>query len=112
MKALQWSMTIPKNKQRAFIKWFNDVAGPLFAGYGAKKHELYKVEERRIVGKQIAEKDRFIERVYFDDNFDIPSYFTNVKANLEAWKISRMYEGEFGAKDIELRVLLSSSIEL
>ena len=105
MKALQWSMTIPKEKQKEFVKWFTEVAGPLFAGYGAKKHELFKVEDKEIIGKQVSEEGRFIERVYFDDDFDIPSYFTNVKANLKAWKVSRIYEGEFGAKDIELRIL-------
>lgn len=85
--------------------WFKGTAGSMFAGFGAKKHELYKVEEKVIVGKQVSEEDRFIERVYFDDDFDISSYFTNVKANPGAWKVSRMYEGEFGAKDIELRII-------
>ena len=105
MKALQWSMTIPKDNQEAFVKWFSEVAGPLFDDFGAKKHELYKVEDKEIIGKQVKEEDRYVERVYFDDDFDIPSYFTNVKANPEAWKISRMYEGKFGAKGIELRIL-------
>jgi hypothetical protein len=84
MKVLQWSMTIPKEKQKEFVK--------------------------EIIGKQVREKDRFIERVYFDDNFNIPSYFTNVKDNPEAWRISRMYDGEFETKDIELRVLNEVSL--
>ncbi len=105
MKALQWSMTVPKERQKEFVKWFKEVAGPLFSGFGAKKHELYKVEEKELIGKQIREKDRYIEKVYFDDDFDIPSYFINVKADTEARKISRMYEGEFMAKDIELKIL-------
>jgi len=107
MKALQWTMTTPKSKQKAFIKWFDEIAGPTFAGFGAKDHEMYKVEDREIVGRQILEKDKFIERVYFDDDFDISSYFANVKKDSKAWKISRMYENTFGAKDIELRILNS-----
>ncbi len=88
-------MTIPAVKQLAFEKWFKDVAGPVLGGFGAKKHEIYKT----------VKENRFVERIYFDDNFDIPSYFAAVKADPEAWEISRMYEGEFGAKDVELKVL-------
>ena len=98
-------MTIPKNKQVAFVKWFNEVAGPTFEGFGAKKHEIYKVGDKKVTERQKVENNRFIERVYFDDDFDIPSYFAKVKADPEAWKLSRMYEDEFGAMDIELRVL-------
>lgn len=28
MKILQWSMTIPKDKQEAFLVWFKKIAGP------------------------------------------------------------------------------------
>ncbi len=56
-------MTIPKNKQAAFVKWFNEVAGPTFAGFGAKKHEIYKVGDKEAVERQKVENDRFIERI-------------------------------------------------
>ena len=65
MKALQWTMTIPEEKQEVFVKWFKNVAGPTFSRFGAKKHELYKIADIQVVGKQLAEKDRFVERVYF-----------------------------------------------
>ena len=107
MKTLQWSMTIPKEKQEEFIRWFKETAGPVFAGFGAKKHEIFKVADESIVNHQITEQDMFIERVYFDDDFDIPTYFLKVKKNPEALKISRMYEDTFGAKEIKLRVLQS-----
>lgn len=107
MKILQWSMTIPKRKQKEFIKWFHEVAGPILGGFGAKKHELFKVESKQVIGRQFVEKDRFIERIYFDDKFNIPTYFEAVKQNPEAWKISRGYEGKFSATNVELRVLNS-----
>jgi len=107
VKALQWSMTIPKKNQRAFEKWFKEVAGPRFNEFGAIKHEIYKVEENIIVGRQITENGRYIERVYFEDDFEIPKYFSAVKADTEAWNESRKFEIEFGAKNIELRVLSS-----
>lgn len=107
MKVLQWSMTIPGSKQKEFIEWFKETAEPVLAGFGAQKHEIYRVEDKQVIGRQTVEENRFIERVYFDDDFDIVSYFTKVKKNPEAWKVSRMYEGEFGAKDIELRVLIT-----
>ena len=106
MKILQWSMSIPHDKQQDFIKYFYVVLGPTFQGFGAKSHELFQVSEEHIIGKQIVEENRFIERVFFDDDFDIPSYFAKVKENPEAWKLSRSYEEIFGATGIELRVLL------
>ena len=88
-------MTISAKKQPAFKKWFKEVAGPVLGGFGAKKHEIYKT----------VKENRFVERIYFEDDFDIPDYFAAVKANPKAWKISRMYEGKFGAKDVELKIL-------
>lgn len=76
-----------------------------FRNLAQKKHELLKVVDTQLIGKQIIEKDRFIERVFFDDDFNIPIYFAKVKENSEAWKLSRSYEEVFGAQDIELRVL-------
>ena len=105
MKILQWSMTIPKDKQKDFIRWFKEVAGPILGVFGAKKHELHKVEDKQAVGRQLAESDRFVETIYFDDKFNIPDYFEAVKQDPRAWKVSREYEGKFGATNIELRVL-------
>lgn len=107
MKILQWSMTIPEKKQEDFVVWFEKVAESQLNKFGAIKHELFKVADSEVVGKQKVEKDRYIERIYFNDDFDIPKYFSAVKADREAWKISRMYEEEFGANNIELRVLYS-----
>jgi len=101
-------MTIPPDKQKEFEKWFKNIAGPIFTGFGAVKHELFKVADKPVIGKQTLDVDRYIERVYFNNDFDIPGYFTNVKNDSEAWKISRSYEGEFGASDIELRVLIEA----
>lgn len=105
MKALQWMMTIPKEKQAAFVRWFREVVGPELAQFGAVKHELYQVEDKQIVGKQVVEANRFVERVYFKDDFEIAEYFARVKNDPKAWRISRMYEREFGAVEIELRVI-------
>lgn len=108
MQILQWSMTIPREKQKNFLRWFKEASGPILGGFGAKKHELHKVEDKQIIGRQLVEKDRFIERVYFDDKFNIPDYFEAVKENPKAWKVSREYEGKFSATNIELRVLNST----
>lgn len=105
MKCLQWTMTIPEEKQKDFIKWFKEFSGPILGGFGAIKHELFKVESKEIVGRQTAENNKFIERIYFNDIFEIPIYFEKVKQDPKAWKLSRMYEEKFGASDIELKVL-------
>jgi len=105
MKALQWTMTIPKDKQKEFEKWFKEVAGSKLNSFGAIKHEIYRVEEKLLVGRQVVENDKYIERVYFDNGFDIPKYFATVKADTKAWKESRKFESEFGARDVELRIV-------
>lgn len=107
MKVLQWSMTIPEDRQADFVKWFKKTAGPILGKFGAQKHELLKVEDKQVVGRQLIERDRFIERIYFDDEFNIPDYFAAVKKDAKAWEISREYESKFGAMNIELRVLSS-----
>jgi hypothetical protein len=105
MKVLQWSMTIPKEKQKEFVKYFHKTMAPTFQRFGAKKHELYKVVDKEIIGRQTIEENRFIERVFFDDDFHIPNYFSKVKKDSEALKISKSYEKTFKAKNIELRIL-------
>ena len=100
-------MTIPREKQRSFLRWFRTTAGPELTVYGAMKHELYQVSGKSLVGKQTIEEDRYIELVYFPDDFNIQHYFEKVKTDVYTWKLSRMYEKEFGAKNIELRVITS-----
>ena len=63
------------------------------------------MEDKRIVGRQIIEANRFIERAYFEENIDVSVYFAKVKEDPKAWKLSRMHDGEFGATDIELKIL-------
>lgn len=104
MLVLQWSMTIPVDKQKDFVKWFHETAGPTFQKFGAKSHKLYKVYDQEVIGRQLVEKDRFIECVYFDDTFDIPNYFERVRNDADANKMSRMYEEVFQASGIELRI--------
>lgn len=109
MKILQWTMIIPEEKQKDFVKWFDKTAGPELGKFGAIKHELCRVADREIVGRQTVEKNQYVERVYFNDDFNIPNYFSSVKNDPDAWRISRMYELKFGAKEIELKVLYSAS---
>lgn len=105
MKILQWSMTVPIEKQKAFIKWFRESALSALNDFGAINHEIHQVTDKQIVGRQIIEQNRFIERIYFDDDFDISDYFTKVKGDPEAHRLSKMYEQIFGVTDIELRIL-------
>jgi len=88
-------MTVPEKKQEAFVTWFKEEAAPGFEKFGAIKHELYREKD----------KNMFVERVFFVDCYDVQDFFTKVKADAKAWKLSRMYEGEFKAKNINLRVL-------
>ncbi len=109
MKAIQWSMTIPTEKQEDFVKYSQNVLKPTWQRFGCKRYECHKVVGEKIIPKQIAENDKFIERLYFEDDFDVVGFFSAVKKDENANKISRSYEELFGARDIELRVLLSVS---
>ena len=66
--------------------------------------------ESEVVERQVVEKNRYIERICFNDDFDISKYFFAVKNDPKAWEISRMYEEKFGATEIELRVLYLTSL--
>ncbi|PIV62540.1 hypothetical protein COS12_01970 [Candidatus Roizmanbacteria bacterium CG01_land_8_20_14_3_00_33_9] len=107
MKILQWSMTIPKMNQRAFLKCSREEISSTWKKFGCIKYELLKVENKPLVGKTVLEQDRFIERLYFGDSFNIPSFFEKIRKSPKAWKLSRKYEGKFGAHGIELRILIS-----
>ena len=106
MKILEWSMTIPKSKQESFVKWFNEVSKDAFSCFGAKKHELYKIEDKEVLGIQTIEKNRFVERIYFDNEYDFTNFFRRVKSNPVTRHLSRMYEEDYGATNIQLRVLV------
>ena len=77
------------------MAWFKEKAAPGFEKFGALKHELYKEEKR----------DVFVERLFFIDCYEVKDFFAEVKADPKAWKLSRMYEKDFGAKDVRLKVL-------
>lgn len=96
-------MTIPVDKQEAFVEYCRMVLGPTWKKYGVKKHECYRVAEKAVVGRQMTEENRFIERLYFDDNFNIPNFYKEARQN-EPEKV-RSYEEQFGASQIELRIL-------
>jgi hypothetical protein len=88
-------MTIPEKRQEAFVAWFKEKAAPAFEKFGAIKHGLYKEKNKNV----------FIERLSFVDCFEVKDFFAEVKADPEARKLSRMYEGDFGARNVELKIL-------
>lgn len=96
-------MSIPKDKQRNFIEYSKKVLGPTWKKYGVKKHECCQIAEKTVVGRQLTEQNRFIERLYFEDDFDIPNFF-KVAREKELEK-TKSYEEKFGAYSIELRIL-------
>jgi len=98
-------MTIPSEKQKEFIKYSQKVLAPTWVKFGCLKYELHKVEENKTVERQLIEKNRFIERLYFADDFDVSGFFESVRKNEEAFRISKSYEDKFGAKKIVLRIL-------
>ncbi|MFC1790682.1 hypothetical protein ACFLZP_04340 [Patescibacteria group bacterium] len=109
MKVLQWSITIPKQKQPEFINYLEKVLGPTWKKFGCQKHEIYKVADKASVGKQKTERNRFIERLYFNNDFDLKTFFASVRKDEEANRISRSYEEVFGATNIQLRILLETN---
>ncbi len=96
-------MSIPKDRQKDFIDYAKKVLGPTWKKYGCRKHECYQVAEQVVVGKQITEQDKFIERLYFDDDFDIPSFYKITKE--KELEKAKSYKNKFGACRIEVRIL-------
>jgi hypothetical protein len=106
MKIIQWTYTIPKDKQEEFIAYYPKVLSPIWRKHGAKKCELFKVEENELIKTQKTEKDTFQEMLFFDEDFDIKQFFASA---LEKDRERTMdYEKRFGAKNIEFRILYNN----
>ena len=105
MKILRWSITIPPEKQSDFIEYSKNILEPTWRKFGCIKYELLKIDNQPIVPKQIIISNQFIEQLYFPDDFNLSSFFQNVKSDPDAEKISQQYEKQFNASEIELNVL-------
>ncbi|MBU0976292.1 MAG: hypothetical protein ABIE03_05525 [Patescibacteria group bacterium] len=103
MKAIEYIMSISKETEAEFLKYVKEVLGPTWKKLGCQKHEIYKVTDKAIVGRQIVEQDRFIERLYFGDDFDISRFYS--EARKKYLEVVRSYEDMFGVYQIELRIL-------
>jgi hypothetical protein len=60
---------------------------------------------QKLVGidRQILEQGRFIERLYFDDDFNIQEFYRKARKNDP--DVVGSYEEKFKANNIELRIL-------
>ena len=105
MEVLQWTMTIPQNKQEEFIKYYNRTLKPTWLQFGAIKCELFKTSREKISGENSFPKDQFVEILYLKDKLSASEFFERVKAVPKAWDISRQYEKRFGARNIIMKVL-------
>lgn len=106
MEVLQWTMMIPQKKQKEFIKFYRKTLGPNWKRFGAIKFELYRLDREKISGQNSYPRDTFVERLYLRKGISSKSFFERVKADSEAWELSRSYEKTFRAKDIVLQVLV------
>jgi len=107
MEILQWTMSIPKDKQEEFVEFYNQRMRPMWLNYGATKAELLKTSREEIAGQNNFPDDQFVERLYLEEGLTAEEFFNKVKAVPEAWEISRQYEKKFGAKDIVMKILRS-----
>jgi len=105
MEVLQWTMTIPKNKQDEFVSFYNQTMRPTWIKFGATKCELLKTFRKKVVGENDFLEEQFVETLYLKKGLTAEGFFEAVKAVPEAWEISRQYEKQFGAKDIVMKVL-------
>ena len=103
MKIIQYTFSIPKDKQKAFIQYAKSVLAPTWEKYGCRKYELVKVKDQEIINKQIIEQNRFIERLYFNNDFNFNDFYQNVREHDP--DIAKSYEEKFNVRNIQLKVL-------
>jgi len=103
MIIIQYTLSIPEKKQAGFIRYSKEVLLPTWKKYGCKRYECVKVEDEKLVDKQIQEQNKFVERLYFGDDFDIRKFYDKARRNDP--EITRAYEKKFNAQQIELRIL-------
>ncbi len=105
MEVLQWIMTIPKDKQSAFVSFYNQTMRPIWLRFGAVKCDLFKTFREKVAGESYFPEEQFVETLYLQKDLTAKEFFEKVKADPEAWEISRQYEKQFGATNIVMRVL-------
>jgi hypothetical protein len=105
MEILQWTMIIPRGRQREFIKFHKEILGPTWQKFGAEKFELLQVSANKVNNRQTIKENEFVERLYLKEGIAAKEFFLKVKNDPEAWNFSRTYEGKFGITNIELKVL-------
>jgi hypothetical protein len=105
MEVLQWTMSIPRDKQDEFVRFYDQTMRPTWLKFGATKCELFKTFREKVAGQNSLPEDQFVEMLYLEQGLTAEDFFNKVKAVPEAWEISRQYEKRFGAKDIVMRVL-------
>ena len=103
MKIIQYTFSIPKDKQDEFVQYSKDILSPTWTKYGCRRYECVKIEDQKLVEGQNLEQDRFIERLYFDNDFNIQEFYR--KARKGDPDVVRSYEKKFNANNIELRIL-------
>jgi len=107
MEALQWTMTIPQDKQSAFISFYNQTIRSTWLKFGAIKCELFKTLREKVTKDNYFPEEQFVETIYLKEGLTAKEFFEQVKANPEAWEISRQYEKQFDARDIVMKVLIN-----
>lgn len=103
MKIIEYRYTIPLDKRDEFLEYAKSTLKPTWQKHGCKKYELSVVSSSVYVGRQIVEEGAFIERLYFEDDFDLKNFY-NDALTYDKEK-TRAYEDRFLASSIELRVL-------
>lgn len=103
MIIIQYTLSIPKDQQASFIRYSEKTLAPTWKKYGCKRYECVKIEEKKVVGRQVLERNKFIERLYFEDDFNLSKFYAKTRKNNA--EVTRAYEEKFKAQKIELRIL-------
>ena len=89
-------MTIPKEKQVAFLQYYRASMEPTWLKYGATKC---------VISRTNPSGDEFVELIFLKEGISADSFFASVKADVAAWDISRQYESRFSATNIVRKTL-------
>ncbi len=93
MKVVQWSMTVSNNLHQEFIEYSQNVLKPTWFKFGAIDYRLFEGE------------NKFIEQLFFPEDFNPEEFFAKVKSDPKANEVSKSYEQHFQATNIQKEVL-------
>jgi len=86
METIQWTMTIPKDKQNEFVRYYDRTMRPTWIKFGATKCEFFKTFREKVAGENSFPEEQFVEILYLQEGLTAKGFFKKPKPILKPGK--------------------------